>query len=161
MGLGLGRLAGPWWGRKGPVGQGQGGRTQFGGCWWQVVSDTAEDSAHEEKVACGLGAEVKRAVDLCTSQNGERPSRHSPHRDSAHILTLLLLDNSTPTSASLPQGGSGQALDWRNLQVPTHEARQGWLLAGGLSPDNVATAAGLARPTAVDVSSGVCGPDGG
>ncbi|PNW75248.1 hypothetical protein CHLRE_12g519000v5 [Chlamydomonas reinhardtii] len=58
------------------------------------------------------------------------------------------------------QGGSGQALDWRNLKVPAHEARQGWLLAGGLNPDNVATAAGLAQPSAVDVSSGVCGPDG-
>ncbi|EFJ51069.1 hypothetical protein VOLCADRAFT_57561, partial [Volvox carteri f. nagariensis] len=58
------------------------------------------------------------------------------------------------------QGGSGQALDWRNLRVPAGEATRGWLLAGGLSPDNVAIAAGLAKPTAVDVSSGVCGPDG-
>ncbi|GLI58790.1 hypothetical protein VaNZ11_000548 [Volvox africanus] len=58
------------------------------------------------------------------------------------------------------QGGSGQALDWCNLKVPYEEASRGWLLAGGLNPDNVATAAGLARPMAVDVSSGVCGPDG-
>ncbi|GLC37741.1 hypothetical protein PLESTB_001472100 [Pleodorina starrii] len=58
------------------------------------------------------------------------------------------------------QGGSGQALDWRNLRVPAEEASRGWLLAGGLNPDNVAAAAALARPTAVDVSSGVCGPDG-
>ncbi|KXZ52884.1 hypothetical protein GPECTOR_8g264 [Gonium pectorale] len=58
------------------------------------------------------------------------------------------------------QGGSGQALDWQRLSIPEGEARCGWLLAGGLQPDNVATAAGLARPTGVDVSSGVCGPDG-
>ncbi|KAG2499056.1 hypothetical protein HYH03_003241 [Edaphochlamys debaryana] len=58
------------------------------------------------------------------------------------------------------QGGSGQALDWTNLRVPAEEARCGWLLAGGLNPGNVATAAGLARPSGVDVSSGVCGPDG-
>lgn len=73
-------------------------------------------------------------------------------RTGARLPDWVLVDSA--------QGGSGQALDWRNLQVPMHEARQGWLLAGGLSPDNVATAAGLARPTAVDVSSGVCGPDG-
>lgn len=58
------------------------------------------------------------------------------------------------------QGGSGQALDWQNLSVPASEATRGWLLAGGLTPDNVAQAAALARPAAVDVSSGVCGPDG-
>ncbi|GFR43712.1 hypothetical protein Agub_g4822 [Astrephomene gubernaculifera] len=58
------------------------------------------------------------------------------------------------------QGGSGQALDWRRLTVPAGEAVRGWLLAGGLQPGNVAEAAQLARPAGVDVSSGVCGPDG-
>eukprot|EP00892_Ulva_mutabilis_P008007 jgi/Ulvmu1/5579/UM023_0116.1 len=58
------------------------------------------------------------------------------------------------------QGGSGQALDWAAMKVPVHEATQGWLLAGGLSPDNVAKAAGSADPTGVDVSSGVALADG-
>uniref|UniRef100_A0A7S3QTV4 phosphoribosylanthranilate isomerase n=1 Tax=Dunaliella tertiolecta TaxID=3047 RepID=A0A7S3QTV4_DUNTE len=57
------------------------------------------------------------------------------------------------------QGGSGVALDWTRLQAPTY-ASKGWLLAGGLNPNNVATALKLSQPAVVDVSSGVCGPDG-
>lgn len=58
------------------------------------------------------------------------------------------------------KGGSGIALDWRSLEVPVNSAHRGWLLAGGLNAGNVAEAAGIARPTGVDVSSGVAGPDG-
>ena len=60
----------------------------------------------------------------------------------------------------MPQGGSGQALDWEQLQAPHGQSSRGWLLAGGLKPDNVRKAVTLLQPTAVDVSSGVCGPDG-
>lgn len=66
------------------------------------------------------------------------------------------------------QGGSGQALDWSKLasslpahiQSPESKGPKGWLLAGGLKPENVKEAVSKARPTGVDVSSGVCGPDG-
>lgn len=49
-------------------------------------------------------------------------------------------------------GGSGQAFDWSLM--PTDLAKQ-LILAGGLTPDNVAEAVRIARPWAVDVSSGV------
>lgn len=58
-----------------------------------------------------------------------------------------------------PQGGSGQTYDWSNVRVPDVGAR-GWMLAGGLHPGNVADAVAAVRPAVVDVSSGVCGPDG-
>ena len=58
------------------------------------------------------------------------------------------------------KGGSGQALDWGRLRAPTEASRCGWMLAGGLAPDNVAEAVRKLAPTVVDVSSGVAGPDG-
>ena len=58
------------------------------------------------------------------------------------------------------KGGSGEAIDWEALEVPVHEATKGWLLAGGLSADNVAQAASTAGPSGVDVSSGVTLADG-
>lgn len=58
------------------------------------------------------------------------------------------------------QGGSGERFEWDSLEVPVQEAHAGWLLAGGLDSGVVAAAIGIAAPTGVDVSSGVCGPDG-
>jgi len=38
--------------------------------------------------------------------------------------------------------GSGEAFEWGNLKVPRGVSRKGWLLAGGLTPENVAEAVG-------------------
>jgi len=50
-------------------------------------------------------------------------------------------------------GGTGESFDWRLAQ----DARQFGpiILAGGLTPDNVARAVEIAQPQAVDVASGV------
>ncbi|PSC74964.1 phosphoribosylanthranilate isomerase [Micractinium conductrix] len=62
------------------------------------------------------------------------------------------------------QGGSGEAFDWQQLRRQAAgfaaSSTHGWLLAGGLTPETVAEAIATATPTGVDVSSGVCGPDG-
>ncbi|WP_266159953.1 phosphoribosylanthranilate isomerase [Dyella silvatica] len=49
-------------------------------------------------------------------------------------------------------GGSGRAFDW---SLMPKELTQPLILAGGLRPDNVAQAVRIARPWAVDVSSGI------
>jgi phosphoribosylanthranilate isomerase len=59
----------------------------------------------------------------------------------------LLLDAHEPGAA----GGTGEKFDWRCW--PRTDRRL--VLAGGLRPDNVATAIAATRPYAVDVSSGI------
>lgn len=50
-------------------------------------------------------------------------------------------------------GGTGRTLDWG--AVPGSAFRKPWMLAGGLTPENVGEAIRLARPGGVDVASGV------
>ncbi len=63
----------------------------------------------------------------------------------------LLLD--TRLDGALP-GGTGRTFDW-SLVRPVREGTSFLVLAGGLTPDNVAEAIATVRPDAVDVSSGV------
>jgi phosphoribosylanthranilate isomerase len=63
--------------------------------------------------------------------------------------TTLLLDVHDPVN----RGGSGRPIDW-NIAAPI-AARRRTLLAGGLTPDNVADALARVRPFGIDVSSGV------
>jgi phosphoribosylanthranilate isomerase len=51
-------------------------------------------------------------------------------------------------------GGTGEKFNW-DLAVEAKKAGKPVILAGGLTPENVAAAATYVRPLAVDVSSGV------
>jgi len=64
----------------------------------------------------------------------------------------ILIDAKPPKGADLP-GGNGLAFDWR-LLVGRKWLRP-WMLAGGLTPENVADAIRLTGARQVDVSSGV------
>ena len=63
--------------------------------------------------------------------------------------TVLLLDVHDPVR----HGGTGRTIDWSAAAGVA--ARRRVLLAGGLTPDNVADAVGRVRPFGIDVSSGV------
>ncbi|WP_323037433.1 phosphoribosylanthranilate isomerase [Pararhodobacter sp.] len=68
------------------------------------------------------------------------------------VADMLLVDAKPPKDAVLP-GGNGLTFDWRVIAgrrwpVP-------WMLAGGLTPGNVAEAVALTGASQVDVSSGV------
>lgn len=69
------------------------------------------------------------------------------------VADQLLIDAKPPKGADLP-GGNGLAFDWRLLSGRKYWTRP-WMLAGGLTPDNVAQAVRLTGARQVDVSSGV------
>ena len=64
----------------------------------------------------------------------------------------FLLDAKPPKGAKA-SGGHGAAFDWTILKG--WRAPKPWLLAGGLTAENVAEAIAATGATAVDVSSGV------
>ena len=71
----------------------------------------------------------------------------------AGVADQLLIDAKPPTGSALP-GGNGLAFDWRLLQARKYWALP-WMLAGGLSAQNVAQAVQLTGARQVDLSSGV------
>ena len=92
------------------------------------------------------GLPVMKAVGSADAEDVEAIDRY------ASVADQLLIDAKPPRNATLP-GGNGLAFDWRLLQgrrwpVP-------WMLAGGLTSDNVAEAIALTGAQQVDVSSGV------
>jgi len=86
----------------------------------------------------------------CVHVDGERTledaQRAAPHVDA------IILDTKTATRI----GGTGVTHDW-SISRRVREALPATpiILAGGLTPDNVARAIGAVRPYAVDVNSGV------
>ena len=70
---------------------------------------------------------------------------HSPH-----LYPRILLD----TPHGTLYGGTGETSDWR-LAADVAARTPGLMLAGGLTPDNVAKAVQAVRPFAVDVAGGV------
>ncbi len=70
----------------------------------------------------------------------------------AEIADQLLIDAKPPPDATRP-GGNALAFDWRLIEG--RDWPLPWLLAGGLTPDNVAQAVARTGAKQLDVSSGV------
>ncbi|MEP1585428.1 MAG: phosphoribosylanthranilate isomerase [Tateyamaria sp.] len=106
----------------------------------------AETPQRVADVKARYGLPVMKAVGVADASD-------LPTLDSyAGVADQLLVDAKPPKGADLP-GGNGLAFDWRLIAgrrwpVP-------WMLAGGLTPDNVAEAIRLTGAAQVDVSSGV------
>ena len=117
----------------------------------QVPIDMLQLHGHEspERVAelrARQGLPVMKAVGVADTTDLAQLDSY------ARVADQLLVDAKPPRDAALP-GGNGLSFDWRLIAgrrwpVP-------WMLAGGLTPENVAQAIALTGAWQVDVSSGV------
>lgn len=89
------------------------------------------------------GIPVYKALRVATPEHVARASLYT-------TSPFILYDALPPEGAALP-GGNGLAFDWSILKG----VKSPFMLAGGLTPDNVADAIAKTRAAMVDVSSGV------
>jgi phosphoribosylanthranilate isomerase len=106
----------------------------------------AEDPARCAGLRTRFGRPVMKALGVAT------PADLAALEDFAPAVDRFLLDAKPPPGAALP-GGNAAAFDW---QLTSGRAiPRPWLLAGGLTPGNVAEALRQSGAPGVDVSSGV------
>ena len=106
----------------------------------------SESPARVTEVRALTGLPVMKAVGVA------EPRDLDALWDYGLVADMLLIDAKPPKDAELP-GGNGLVFDWRLLAG--RQILQPWLLAGGLTPENVSQALRLTRAPGVDVSSGV------
>lgn len=106
-----------------------------------------ESPARVAEVRARYGLPVMKALGIATAADLAQIDTYS------EVADQLLIDAKPPEGADLP-GGNGLAFDWRLLAGRKYWTKP-WMLAGGLTPDNVAEAVRLTGARQVDVSSGV------
>lgn len=90
---------------------------------------------------------------LSANVSGDVIKAVSPEEASTYetVADALLVDSLDEDGA----GGTGRTHDWDRTRKLVESLSAPVVLAGGLTPENVAEAIGTARPFAVDVASGV------
>ncbi|MEP4036484.1 phosphoribosylanthranilate isomerase [Pseudophaeobacter sp.] len=111
----------------------------------QLHGGESPERVAQVKVRYGLP--VMKAIGVAGAEDLAKIDLYS------QIADQLLIDAKPPKDADLP-GGNGLAFDWRLLAGRKYWQRP-WMLAGGLTPDNVAEAIRMTGARQVDVSSGV------
>lgn len=112
--------------------------------WIQLHGREPPRRSGEARAFAGKG--VIRALPIAQAEDFAAADGHAPAAD------WLLFDAKAPQGAALP-GGNGAAFDWRLLAGRRFD--RPYLLSGGLSVENVASAVAQSGALAVDVSSGV------
>lgn len=100
------------------------------------------------EIRARFGKPVIKVIAVSTAEDLARASSYEP------VADYLMFDAKPPKgmAGALP-GGNAIAFDWTLLSG--RRFGKPWLLAGGLTPDNVAEAARISGAPMVDVSSGV------
>ena len=106
-----------------------------------------ETPARVAEVKARYSLPVMKAIGISTAADLEKIDTY------AAVADQLLIDAKPPKDANLP-GGNGNAFDWQLLAGRKYWTKP-WMLAGGLTMDNVASAIATTGATQVDLSSGV------
>lgn len=106
----------------------------------------AEPPERVREVKALTGLPVMKAIGVADAADLEKIDRYG------EVADQLLIDAKPPAGGDLP-GGNGLSFDWR--LIANRDWPRPWMLAGGLTPENVAEAAALTGARQVDVSSGV------
>ncbi len=106
----------------------------------------AETPERVREIKARYGLPVMKAVGVADAEDLLKLDQYEA------VADQILVDAKPPKNADLP-GGNGLSFDWRLIAGRTWT--RPWMLAGGLTPDNVATAISATHATQVDVSSGV------
>ncbi|SFK54405.1 phosphoribosylanthranilate isomerase [Falsiroseomonas stagni] len=93
-----------------------------------------------------FGLPVMKALGIASAADLDALAAYAP------VVDRFLLDAKAPPGAPLP-GGNAAPFDW--TLTAGRAIPRPWLLAGGLTPDNVAEAIRISGAPGVDVSSGV------
>ncbi|GGD38269.1 phosphoribosylanthranilate isomerase [Sinisalibacter lacisalsi] len=110
----------------------------------------AESPARVAEIRARYGLPVMKAVGIGEAADLDKLDAYMP------VADQILVDAKPPKGADLP-GGMGVPFDWR-LIAGRHWGKP-WMLAGGLTAQNVGLAVKLTGARQVDVSSGVeCAP---
>lgn len=105
-----------------------------------------ENPARVAEIRARFGVAVMKAIGIATEAD---LAQIAPF---AEVADRLLLDAKPPPDALLP-GGNAAPFEWRLARLA--RITRPWLLAGGLTPGNVAAAIAASGAPGVDVSSGV------
>ncbi|MEP2534236.1 phosphoribosylanthranilate isomerase [Shimia sp.] len=106
----------------------------------------SESPERVAEVRARFGLPVMKAVGIADASDVGQIDRYGA------VADQLLIDAKPPKGAALP-GGNGLAFDWRLVNRKYWPCP--WMLAGGLTHDNVAEAVQMTGARQVDVSSGV------
>jgi phosphoribosylanthranilate isomerase len=106
-----------------------------------VVQLHGDEPARVGAALAAAGLEVWKAIAVASAAD---LTRLAAWPAAAHLLD----------AATAARGGSGHTIDW-GLAAEAVAAGRRIVLAGGLTPRNVATAIAAVKPFAVDVASGV------
>lgn len=105
----------------------------------------------ESRSAFSVLAKEKQIIYVLHANEDSRLLNHISDEDCS-LVDWILVDSA--------KGGSGKGFNWSKFKLPPIRSKHGWLLAGGMKPENVSEALSILKPDGVDVSSGICGSDG-